>query len=178
MLEVLKEAEAVLPELLAHEESWRGVFADSEKPHLQRLWRQWGEYRIYLHHFSACEPKEEFPHPHPWRMAVRILEGEYVMGVGHSSDPKVVPGLTHRVFHPGDSYELIHASEWHAIRPLKTKSLSLMVAGPVVYPQNRIRSNKVARELTDIERTKLFAKVRKHYPKYCLPDEYFIIDLH
>lgn len=164
MLEVLKKAEAVLPELLGDDASWHGVFADTEKPYLRRLWRQWGENRIYLHHFSSCEPREEFPHPHPWQMAVRILKGEYVMGVGTSSDLSIVPTLEYSVFHPGDSYELLGPDKWHAIRPLKEESLSLMVAGPVMYPQNRIRSNKIARELTDDERAALFTQIREYYP--------------
>jgi hypothetical protein len=164
MINALTLAEDDLPELLDDGSGWHGIFANAEKPFLRRLWRQWGEFRISLHHFSSCEPKEEFPHPHPWKMAVRILEGRYVMGTGRSSDPNSVPELTYINYKPGDCYELLDLDIWHAIRPLDSEALTIMVSGPVVYPQNRIRANKPVRELTPRERSTLLRRARKHYP--------------
>lgn len=163
MLKILHKAEAGLPNLLVDESAWNGVFADSEKPHLRRLWRQWGDYRLYLHHFTHCEPTEEFPHPHPWQMAVRILEGQYAMGTGRSANLDQPPILSHQTYQAGDSYQMLDADEWHAIRPLDSEALTIMVAGPVVYPQNRIKANKISRELTAEERSALFARIRRHY---------------
>ena len=164
MLAILRQVESTLPALLVDESAWQSVFADGEKPHLRRLWRQWGEYRIYLHHFSNCEEREEFPHPHPWKMAVRILEGEYIMGIGRSEKPNIVPELSYHTYRPGDCYELVEPDIWHAIRPIGSEALTIMVAGSVVYPQNRIRANKAVRELTTEERAELFARIRQHYP--------------
>ncbi len=164
MLNILKAVESVLPELLREASSWKGLYADSEKPHLKRLWRQWNEYRVNLHHFTACEPEEEFPHPHPWQMAVRILEGNYVMGLGKSSDLTVVPPLTYRNYNPGDCYEMLGSDEWHAIRPLGDEALTIMVSGPPLFEQNKVHSNRAARELTSAERADLLARIRTHYP--------------
>lgn len=164
MLTTLRDVESILPSLMNDESQWKSVFADTEKPHLRRLWLQLDKRRVYLHHFTSCESKEEFPHPHPWKMAVRILEGGYVMGVGHSTDLTKVPALTYTTHGPGSCYELLNADQWHAIRPLSDEALTIMVAGPVVYPQNRIRAHTAVRELTPEERAKLFNRIRKHYP--------------
>ena len=171
MLDTLYQVERVLPELLGDEKGWNSVFADSEKPHLRRLWRQWNEYRINLHQFTACEPKEEFPHPHPWQMAVRILEGQYSMGTGISSDPNKIPMLTeHKVYNPGDCYEMLDADLWHAIRPIGEEILTIMVSGPPIFPQNRKRANKAVRELYPEERSRLFEKITRSILncRYCL----------
>lgn len=163
MLPILKEVESILPSLLV-DEGWNSVFADTEKPHLRRLWRPYGPHRINLHHFSECEPSEEFPHPHPWQMAVRILEGSYSMSIGRSSDPNVLPiKFEQKIFRPGDSYEMLDADEWHALRPLGTEVLSLMVSGPPIYPQNRKRANTPVRELFPDERQVILERFKRHY---------------
>lgn len=95
MLNVLLQAEAALPALLTDEAGLIGLYADSERPALRRLWRQLGEYRAYLHRFN----------------------------------------------------------------PL----YSLMVAGPVEWPENRVRGNAPARELFPGERADLFAFFRGRY---------------
>lgn len=164
MIHVLKTIESILPELLTEEKEWKGIFADSEKPHLKRLWRQWYQYRINLHHFTSCGSKEEFPHPHPWEMAVRILEGIYMMGLGRGSNLQSPPALIYTEYRPGDCYEMLGADEWHAIRPLGDQALTIMVSGPPIYEQNKVHSNKPSRELTFDERSELFGKIRNHYP--------------
>lgn len=164
MICVLKTVETILPVLLADESLWRGLYADSEKPYLKRLWLQWYQYRINLHHFTACASTEEFPHPHPWQMAVRILEGNYSMGLGRGQDLVMPPKLTYKKYEPGDCYEMLEVDEWHAIRPLGDEALTIMVSGPVIYGDNKIRSNKPSRDLTMVERTELFTRIKSHYP--------------
>lgn len=166
MIHVLKTVESILPTLLAEESAWNGLYADSEKPFLKRLWRQWYQYRINLHHFSECESKEEFPHPHPWKMAVRILRGNYMMGHGFGHDLHVPPPLKYRTYAPGDTYEMLEADEWHAIRPLGEQALTIMVSGPPIYKQNQVHSNKPSRELTSNERSELFERILVHYPLF------------
>ncbi len=106
---------------------------------------------------------EEFPHPHPWAMAVHILEGTYSMGLGRGSNLDVPPALTYREYKVGDYYEMLGADEWHAIRPLGSEAVTIMVSGPPVYPENRARSNKPTRELTSLERSELFKRFRSQY---------------
>lgn len=162
--EAFTAAEIMLPSWLVEEAEWQGVFANSKKPHLRRLWRPLKNHRVNLHHFTACEPEEEFPHPHPWQMKVRILEGRYVIGLGRSSRVDQPPKLEYITLGPGDCYEMLDADQWHAIRPLGPEALTLMVAGPPIYPQNRIPANELDRKLTPAERLDLLLRVRKHYP--------------
>jgi hypothetical protein len=164
MIHVLKTIESILPTLLAEESAWKGLYADSEKPHLKRLWRQWYHYRINLHHFTACEQTEEFPHPHPWMMAVKILEGKYMMGLGKGNNLSAPPVLTYKEYEPGEYYEMLEMDEWHAIRPLGEEAVTIMVSGPTIYELNKVHSNKPSRELTSSERAELFCRLRTHYP--------------
>ena len=165
MLKTLLTIERALPELLKDEAVWTGIYADTEKPHLQRLWRQHEESRIYLHRFEGCMTEEKFPHPHPWPFAVRILEGRYRMALGASSNPDVVPPDVAVVdLSPGCCYEMAHANGWHWIQPLDNVSVTLMVAGPTIWQQNRKRANRPCRELTSEERATIFNVFHNHYP--------------
>lgn len=165
MLDVLSTAERLLPELLKDEAGWTGLYADTERPALQRLWRQWGEYRIYLHQFERCASEEAFLHPHPWKFAIRLLKGRYEMGVGTSADPLRAPEIVARmIMEPGSCYEMTHPHGWHVIRPVDEETYSLMVAGPPVYPQNRIPANTPVRELRLDERRMLFDFFASKYP--------------
>lgn len=164
MLSVLFQAEAALPALLSDEAGWTGLYADSERPALRRLWRQWGEYRAYLHRFEPCEAAAAFVHPHPWRFAIRAF-GRYGMRVGAGSDPGVVPPtVLDVVMEPGSRYAMEHRTGFHGIYPVDPGPLySLMVAGPVEWPENRVRGNAPARELFPEERSDLFAFFRGRY---------------
>ena len=165
MLEKLYEAEAALPELLRDERAWTGVYADAEKPVLRRLWRQWGDHRIYLHAFDPCLPEESFAHPHPWSgIAIRVVDGRYEMTVGASADPSVVPPtVVTMIFEPGSVYEMVHPHGFHGTRPIGGPTYSLMVAGPPTWQENRVRGNTIVRPLTPEERAHLFAVFRARY---------------
>lgn len=165
MLEILYTAERLLPRLLLETSGWNGIYADSEKPHLTRLWRQWGPYRINLHHFLGCSPGQAFAHPHPWPFAVRILSGRYEMTIGCAGDdPSVVPPTVCTVIlGPGDVYEMTHPLGYHGIRPLDEESRTLMISGPPSWPENRVRSNATARLLTAAEMIAFRTGFSLHY---------------
>lgn len=165
MLDLLFQAERELPYLLLDESGWCGMYADSEKPHLKRIWRPWRENRLYCHDFSECSEKEEFPHPHPWKMAVGIRAGRCQMRLGVGTTPLVAPPMTTSIIlNPGDSYEMLGEHDWHAIRPLMRRYLSVMVTGPVVYPANKSRGNKPSRDLTQAEMRHAMETFRVLYP--------------
>lgn len=163
MLEILYKAERLLPELLATEAGWTGLYADTEKPALTRMWRQWGECRIYLHSFGPCERGQIFPHPHPWQSAVRVW-GDYEMGIGHSDEPDVPPRFERMVLKPGSVYAITQPKTWHWVRPAGSGSDSVMVAGPTIYPQNRVRANKPVRGLTQSEILAQLERFTRYYP--------------
>jgi hypothetical protein len=91
MIEILEVVEKQLPDLLADEAAWSTLYIDYHPPLVERVWRQWGEYRICLHRIHPCRPEEALFHPHPWPSAMRIISGRYNMGVGHGPGIKAPP---------------------------------------------------------------------------------------
>lgn len=165
MLEKLYEAERLLPDLLESPEGWTGLYAPSERPHLMRVWRQWGEDRIYLHEFGDCALSEVFAHPHPWASAIRILEGECEMGLAFGDDLETPPPVFCRtLLVAGSAYEITRPDGWHWVRPMGKGYRSIMVAGPTIWPKNRIRSNKPTRGLTAHEILAQLGRFQPHYP--------------
>lgn len=58
MLKALAEVEAVLPSLLSDEAGWKDVDVDYHPPRVERLWKDWQDYRIYLHRLHPCSASE------------------------------------------------------------------------------------------------------------------------
>ncbi len=146
--EVLGEIEDKMPKLLVDVSGWKSLDIDYDQPRVERVYRQYGDYRIYLHRIHACAEGESLLHPHPWPSIVRVISGIYEMGIGSSSTnepPPVVAKVTFNL--SGGIYEMPHRDGWHYVRPLAGVSHSLMVAGP---PWNRWApsSNKPLKPLT------------------------------
>jgi len=136
MLKVLAEVEDNLSVLLEDEERWNSLDVDYDPPRVERVWTEYGEYRVNLHKIHPCE-KALF-HPHPWPSAVKVVSGSYEMAVGYehgydplgSFDQHVVPAqVTLIVLAKGSSYEMVDVRDWHYVRPLGGPSMSLMVTG-------------------------------------------------
>jgi hypothetical protein len=163
MIDTLLQAEKELPTLLQNEDIWRGLYADSERPHLMRLWCQWGENRINLHHFSHCRRGERFWHGHPWKMAVRVLEGEYEMGVGYQDEFGVIKNID-LLMGSGSLYDMCDQYGRHYVRPVGDGAWTLMVTGPVVWSKQHLAVNTPSRDLTALERTEIFSYFRAKYP--------------
>ena len=116
-----------LPGLLADPTTpWQSINITYEDPHVERVWIQLGEYRVLLHRIHPCE--HPLRHPHPWPSAVRILSGQYRMGVGklgQDGNAEIVTVL----LTAGSSYEMLHPHGWHYVQPLLKPSLSVMLTG-------------------------------------------------
>ena len=171
MLEGLHQVEAVLPELLANQQldSWESLDIDYEPPRVERLWRQHGDFRIYLHRIHPCA--QALYHPHPWPSAIRILSGEYEMGLGFSEEllPQNLMAADREVARAtlvaGASYEMVHPFGWHAVKPLKRPSLSLMVTAkpwdPPVFKHDDFGKNVQHHPLTPEGKSQLFQDCRR-----------------
>lgn len=164
MLTLLSRVEAELPSLLRDEAAWNGLFADAQRPHLKRLWRQWDDYRISLHHFSECHEGQEFWHPHPWQMAVRVLKGRYEHRVGFVRDAAEEIEVVRSIMQPGSCYEMISRQGIHAILPIDNETWSVMVSGPVLWPENRRVANTPSRALSEQERREMLDFFQGRYP--------------
>lgn len=162
MLAVLRDAERELPKLLTEKGIWKGVYIDYHKPFVERLWCQWGEYRIYLHRILACGPGEALFHPHPWPSAMKVF-GDYEMKMGFSAGNATHPEFTTIILGHGNVYEMTHQDGWHSVRPLAKPSFSLMVTG---QPWQRWSPapSKQLRDLKPEEERRLFRFFRTQYP--------------
>lgn len=127
MLRVLAAVEEELPRLIADTYGWSTLYVDYEPPFVERVWRQFGEHRIYLHRILPCDTA--LFHPHPWPSAVKIIGGRYEMGLGFGAgnDPPPIAATT--ILTQGASYEMVHPDGWHYVKPLVNPSYSVMVTG-------------------------------------------------
>ncbi|OGQ23228.1 MAG: hypothetical protein A3I05_04120 [Deltaproteobacteria bacterium RIFCSPLOWO2_02_FULL_44_10] len=129
MLNILHEVERLLPKLLEDSSSWNTLFIDYHPPIVERVWRQWNEYRICLHRIYSCEKNEALFHQHPWPSAMKVLEGVYEMNVGYGKSAAPPPVAATILLPAGSEYEMIHPQGWHSVRPLEKVTMSLMVTG-------------------------------------------------
>lgn len=128
-LALLAEAEHSLGNLLYMSEPWNSLDVDYEPPRVERLWKDW-KYgcRIYLHRIHPCDTA--LFHPHPWPSAVKVVSGQYEMGVGYGAGQERPPVASLTVLRSGSSYAMTDPNGWHWVRPLGEPSLSVMVTGP------------------------------------------------
>ena len=133
MIKVLDEMLGRLATLI-EEPGWKTLLIDYETPHVERLWKMIDGYRLCLHRIHPCE--KALYHPHPWPSAVKLLSGDYEMGVGHAQPGETSPTeIAKVIFRRGSSYEMIDPRGWHYVKPLQWQSYSVMVMGPL-YPSD------------------------------------------
>jgi hypothetical protein len=160
MLDVLERVEAALPELLKEGDAWAGLFIDYHPPTVERMWRQWSDYRVSLHRIHPCEAREALFHPHPWPSAMRVLAGEYEMAVGYGKGDETPP-VAARLIASGElRYEMTDPDAWHYVRPIGGPSWSVMVTGRP-WDRPAPRADKPLRPLTPIQREELLAFFRR-----------------
>jgi len=165
MLERLDEAERLLPGLLGSPDGWKGLYADTERPHLTRVWRQWGSDRISLHLFGPCAPEEVFPHGHEWDSAIVIKAGSCRVLIDWTSVPlsPFEPSVS-LVLGPGSRYAMVGPQARHGVMPERSHGYaSVMVSGPPRYPQHKVRVNTPSRSLTAEEIMKHLAYFQGFY---------------
>lgn len=119
-------------------EEWRGLRINRRKPHTERLFKFYGDIRACLHHFSPCEEKEAFPHPHAWDMAALCLEGGFFMflhmedNFWESKKGKCEPRLStlsEMYMGAGCSYTMTNPMVWHTVVPV-SETYTIMFNSP------------------------------------------------
>ncbi|MBN9542691.1 MAG: hypothetical protein J0G32_02705 [Alphaproteobacteria bacterium] len=163
MISLLKDIEKLLPLWLVDKSGWNSVYVDYHKPYVARLWKQYGEYRFYLHKIFPCLKEESLFHPHPWSSAIKIVKGGYEMGVGYSESLSIAPDIT-TTFALSDNcyYEMLSDKEWHYVRPVNEPSYSIMVTGKP-FVENQKPSNPELRKLNDQEIEDLLSMFKGFY---------------
>lgn len=129
MLHKLHEAEEELPELLKDWSSWSGLDITYHEPRVERVWRQWGNYRISLHVIHPALKVDCLYHPHPWASAIRIVHGGYEMGIGYGQGFEPPEEACKIILTTGSEYSMENKDGWHYVRPINNASLSIMVSG-------------------------------------------------
>jgi len=145
MIELLKK---MLPEIhlsLVSNDDWDSLIINRRKPWTYRVFRQFGDYRVCLHAFDACDVHEAFLHPHPWPGAFLVLEGSYIQKLGFSQtkDKDSVPDMFYReLLSAGSCYEILDQRIWHSVQPL-TRCYTIMLNGkPWDEPHQAVKTTK------------------------------------
>lgn len=128
MIQYLLNTEEILADLLTRHEL-HSMCIDYHPPTVKRIWFQVGDLRIYLHKIYPCDKSADaLYHPHPWQSAIRIIEGKYEMGIGHSATkrPPLVTDCK-LVLPSGSMYEMLDQDSWHWVNPIKDPVYTLMV---------------------------------------------------
>lgn len=166
MLGVLKRVEEELRvgSFLDSVEGWRSLDVVYEQPHVERVWRPMGSYRVNLHRIHVPDsPSKALFHRHPWPSAVRVLAGGYLMQVGARGDDFNY-NLATLMLEAGSAYEMIRPDGWHSVAPY-TVNWSLMVTGlPWGKPPETVTEKQ--QPLAEEVKAEILAKFRRDfYPK-------------
>lgn len=164
MLAILEQAEKLLPTLLdpAAEHWWDSRLVTYEKPHVERLFIQWGEYRINCQRIWPCAPEDVFIHPHPWPAAM-LVHGSYEMTVGYGEGIEAPPTAMRVILAPGTRYEMTDPNAWHGVRPRSGPALTLMVSGKPWGRRMPALPESPSERLTEEARSSLLADFRRLY---------------
>lgn len=165
MLDKLYYFQSILGSLLVSGAEWNTLDVNYEKPHVQRVWRQFGEYRINLHRIFPCGRYGCFFHPHPWPSALKIEDGRYEMSIGYGGGLELKSDNIAKLILPaGSYYEMTDFDSWHSVRPLDGPVMSLMITGK---PWNRLMpksDNIKLSSLSDENRNQILDFFIKRYP--------------
>lgn len=129
MLSILEEVTPNLPKLLEEPGAWQSLDISDTAPKAERLWRQVGDMRVYLHRIFPCNPADVLYHNYPWPLAMSIISGQYEMGMGYTNNKKEPHITSSFMLSEGAKYEIIDQNIWHYIRPLKMECYTIMVSG-------------------------------------------------
>jgi hypothetical protein len=158
--------------MLLREDGWHTRAIRYEKPHVNRVWRQHGKYRIMLHEILPCEREEVFFHPHQGPSAVLAFGGApYEMGIGYGPGPgpPSIACIMYVQYKAPDFllYEMSEPLGWHYVRPVGAPSLSVMLLD-APWP-NAIKMPPVAPEapLDDYTKNEILIQARARFqPTY------------
>ncbi len=163
MLPILEEVESKLVDLVSTSEL-HTMYIDYHKPYVSRVWFPYGSYRVYLHRIEPCqESTEALFHPHPWKSIIRILEGSYEMGIGHSKTDMIPTVDCTLILPPQSIYEMVDRDGWHYVRPLYEPVYSLMITGELNDRKGVNDPNHKFRSLTEEEKSDVINTILSFY---------------
>jgi len=171
MLNKLAEAITHMNGWLKDEAGWNSLKVDYNYPHVDRLWRQFGDCRVLLHRIYPCDAEQSLLHPHPWPSAVMVFGGgtRYETGVGYGDPAGAEPPIAAKfILMDGSAYEMTDPNAWHYVRPLEAPIFTLMVIGkPYGLPKDeRFGQLKEHRPLTKGEKVVIIDFARRQFVQW------------
>lgn len=173
MIKLLKEIEQDQMINLLKSSDWNSLDVDYHPPRVERVWKQMGPNRLSLHVIHPCEDGESLLHPHEWAAAFHVLPigGIYEQGIAHGVlDPLMSDTHVYRDFMKmemdGDMYyEMTHPECCHYVRPLVEPVYTVMLSGPAMWSENKIKANKELKPLKETRVKEILDIFKKYYTK-------------
>lgn len=114
LIEKLQQIEKIkLYDLLCDNFVWKSINMNKTKPHIEMLWCQLGNYRIYLSFIHPYSKEEIVFYKNNTIGAVHVIDGEYSLGInfdeGSDSYSKIIA--------QGSTYYEIPIGTWSYVRP-------------------------------------------------------------
>lgn len=168
MIELLHKIEKSLADILYRNAgNIKTMYIDYHKPYVSRIWFIDTETncRVFLHKIEPCtESKEALYHPHPWDSAMRIVKGEYEMGVGHSETNEIPKTDCKLILRAGACYEMTEKHGWHYVSPVNGCAYTLMITPNKLNGREApIEPKKTFRKLTSKEVEDMFYVFSEEY---------------
>ena len=170
MIEKLHEVEQAMlrrPEKFLKNFKLNTMHIDYHEPFVDRIWFQYDKiHRVYFHKIFPSQSSEAaLFHPHPWKSAIRIMDGGYEMGVGHSKTLKAPPIDCKLWLDKYTVYEMVEKDAWHYVNPLYSPSYSTMVTGELTGRKMPVEPDRKFRKLTKAEREDILDVVYTTYAR-------------
>ena len=169
MIELLKQIEFRIPQLLSDINNWSSLDVDYFPPRVERLWMKLDDnYRLFIHLIHPTTEPCLF-HKHRWPAAFKIISGEYEMGISHSEleissdEAHSLPIISRFVMREGSYYEMVNTNTLHYVKPMINPSISLMLTGPL-YPEASFRKeilDKTLEPLSNLRKLEIASEVIK-----------------
>lgn len=153
MIKLLNKIEENLGDILfKNADNIRTMYIDYHKPYVSRMWfiDKENDCRVFLHKIETCqESKEALYHPHPWDSAMRIIAGQYEMGIGHSETNEIPKTDCKLILRSGTCYEMTEMHGWHYVSPIDEPAYTLMITPNKLNGREvPLEPNKAFRKLT------------------------------
>ena len=152
MIELLKQIESEIPQLLGSLDKWGSLDVNYFPPRVERLWMQYDDvHRLFIHVIHPTTEPCLF-HKHRWPAAFKMIDGEYEMGISYSEseissdEAYKIPVISKFIMSEGSYYEMVNTHTLHYVRPLGKPSVSFMLTGEL-YPESSFRKEVLDRKL-------------------------------
>ena len=138
-------------DLINRPEVWNTLDVDYFPPRVERLWTQYGEFRIFLHTIHQTKEKCLY-HKHRWPGAFKQLKGSYEMGITYSEkeissdDAHALPDVAKFIISEGSYYEMTQTDALHYVKPITDISHSIMLTKSL-YPEAEYRKEVTLNKL-------------------------------